>query len=82
MNTVDEALEALRAGRPVIVTDDESRENEADVILAAGTLTTEWLAGRAARPPVAAARAARSGAAAAGPGGGPNDECWVKPIGS
>jgi 3,4-dihydroxy 2-butanone 4-phosphate synthase/GTP cyclohydrolase II len=44
MNTVDEALEALRAGRPVIVTDDESRENEADVILAAGTLTTEWLA--------------------------------------
>jgi 3,4-dihydroxy 2-butanone 4-phosphate synthase / GTP cyclohydrolase II len=43
-STVEEALETLRAGRPVIVTDDESRENEADVILAAETLSTQWLA--------------------------------------
>ena len=44
MSTVEDALEALRRGRPVIVTDDESRENEADVILAAENLSTEWLA--------------------------------------
>ena len=44
MSSVEEALEALQAGRPVIVTDDEARENEADVILAAENLSTEWLA--------------------------------------
>lgn len=38
------ALEALQAGRPVLVLDDEGRENEGDVILAAQTLTPEWLA--------------------------------------
>ena len=43
-STVEEALAALRAGRPVIVTDDESRENEADVILSAATLTVDWMA--------------------------------------
>ena len=43
-DTVEAALAALRAGRPVIVTDDEARENEADVILSAQTLTTEWMA--------------------------------------
>jgi 3,4-dihydroxy 2-butanone 4-phosphate synthase/GTP cyclohydrolase II len=44
LSTVDEALEALRAGRPVLVTDDEDRENEGDVVLAAQTLTDEWMA--------------------------------------
>ncbi|MGA8047843.1 MAG: 3,4-dihydroxy-2-butanone-4-phosphate synthase [Dermatophilaceae bacterium] len=44
LRTVEAALAALRAGKPVIVTDDESRENEADVILAAQTLTREWMA--------------------------------------
>jgi 3,4-dihydroxy 2-butanone 4-phosphate synthase/GTP cyclohydrolase II len=38
------ALDALRAGRPVIVADNESRENEGDVILAAQSATQEWLA--------------------------------------
>ena len=38
------ALDALRAGRPVIVVDNESRENEGDVILAAEFATQEWLA--------------------------------------
>ncbi|NYF11617.1 3,4-dihydroxy 2-butanone 4-phosphate synthase/GTP cyclohydrolase II [Leifsonia sp. AK011] len=38
------ALDALRAGRPVIVVDNESRENEGDVILAAQFATQEWLA--------------------------------------
>ncbi|EBM0725532.1 bifunctional 3,4-dihydroxy-2-butanone-4-phosphate synthase/GTP cyclohydrolase II, partial [Salmonella enterica subsp. enterica serovar Senftenberg] len=42
--TVEEALQALREGRPVLVTDDEDRENEGDVVLAAQTLTEEWLA--------------------------------------
>ncbi|MFL0460580.1 3,4-dihydroxy-2-butanone-4-phosphate synthase [Kytococcus sedentarius] len=38
------ALEALQVGRPVLVLDDEDRENEGDVVLAAQTLTPEWLA--------------------------------------
>ncbi|MDO7881059.1 GTP cyclohydrolase II [Antiquaquibacter soli] len=38
------ALDALRAGRPVIVVDNESRENEGDVILAAQSATQEWMA--------------------------------------
>ncbi|HEY5979892.1 MAG TPA: 3,4-dihydroxy-2-butanone-4-phosphate synthase [Microlunatus sp.] len=42
--TVEEALEALRRGRPVLVTDDADRENEGDVVLAAETLTEEWMA--------------------------------------
>ena len=41
---IEEALDALRAGLPVLVVDDEDRENEGDVVLAAQTLTTEWLA--------------------------------------
>jgi 3,4-dihydroxy 2-butanone 4-phosphate synthase/GTP cyclohydrolase II len=44
LSTIDEALEALRRGRPVLVSDSEDRENEGDVILAAQTLTDEWLA--------------------------------------
>ena len=42
--TVEEALAALRDGRPVLVTDSEDRENEGDVILSAQTLTDDWLA--------------------------------------
>ena len=42
--TVEEALEAIRAGRPVIVADDENRENEGDVILSAELATPEWIA--------------------------------------
>ncbi|MFV0462129.1 MAG: 3,4-dihydroxy-2-butanone-4-phosphate synthase [Nostocoides sp.] len=41
---VEEALAALRAGRPVLVADDAHRENEGDVILAAATATDEWVA--------------------------------------
>ena len=44
LSTVEQALEALRDGRPVLVTDSEDRENEGDVVLAAETLTDEWLA--------------------------------------
>jgi 3,4-dihydroxy 2-butanone 4-phosphate synthase/GTP cyclohydrolase II len=42
--TIPQALDALRAGRPVIVADDEGRENEGDVILAAQFATREWIA--------------------------------------
>ena len=42
--SIEVALAALRGGRPVLVTDSEDRENEGDVILAAQTLSTEWLA--------------------------------------
>ncbi|GAA3768786.1 bifunctional 3,4-dihydroxy-2-butanone-4-phosphate synthase/GTP cyclohydrolase II [Microbacterium kribbense] len=42
--TIPEALESLRAGRPVLVADDENRENEGDVILSAQLATPEWLA--------------------------------------
>lgn len=42
--TVEEALAALRDGRPVLVVDDADRENEGDVVLAAQTLTEAWTA--------------------------------------
>ena len=40
-NTVEEALEDLRNGRVILVTDDEDRENEGDMICAAEFATTE-----------------------------------------
>ncbi len=40
-NTVTEALEALRNGEIILVTDDEDRENEGDFICAAEFATTE-----------------------------------------
>ncbi|WP_149204812.1 3,4-dihydroxy-2-butanone-4-phosphate synthase [Actinotalea subterranea] len=43
LGTVEEALDALRAGRPVLVADSPDRENEADVILAAQSATAEWV---------------------------------------
>ncbi|MEP7370507.1 MAG: 3,4-dihydroxy-2-butanone-4-phosphate synthase, partial [Dermatophilaceae bacterium] len=44
LSSIEEALEALKSGQPVLVLDDEGRENEGDVILSAQTLTTEWMA--------------------------------------
>ena len=40
-NTVEEALEELRNGKIILVTDDEDRENEGDFICAAEFATTE-----------------------------------------
>lgn len=40
-NTVEEALEDLRQGKIILVTDDEDRENEGDFICAAEFATTE-----------------------------------------
>ena len=44
LNTIDDALDALRAGKPVLVADDENRENEGDAIIAAELVTEEWMA--------------------------------------
>lgn len=41
MADVGEILDELKAGRPVVVTDDEQRENEGDVIVACEFATTE-----------------------------------------
>ena len=43
-NTVEEALDELRAGKIILVTDDEDRENEGDFICAAEFATTENIA--------------------------------------
>ncbi len=40
-NTVEEALEEIRAGRVLIVVDDEDRENEGDFIVAGEKITPE-----------------------------------------
>jgi 3,4-dihydroxy 2-butanone 4-phosphate synthase/GTP cyclohydrolase II len=41
---VEAALDELRRGRPVLVVDDEHRENEGDVVLAAQHASAQWLA--------------------------------------
>ncbi len=40
-STIEEALEELRRGRIILVTDDPDRENEGDFICAAQFATTE-----------------------------------------
>ena len=40
-NTIEEALEDLRQGKIILVTDDPDRENEGDFICAAQFATTE-----------------------------------------
>ena len=42
--TIPEALEALRQGKMIIVVDDEQRENEGDLVVAAQHMTTEKMA--------------------------------------
>lgn len=44
LSPIPDALDALRAGKPVIVADDENRENEGDVVLSAALATPEWIA--------------------------------------
>ena len=40
-NTIDEILEDIKAGKIVVMIDDEERENEGDVICAAQFATNE-----------------------------------------
>ncbi|MBK8725205.1 MAG: 3,4-dihydroxy-2-butanone-4-phosphate synthase [Holophagaceae bacterium] len=42
--TIEEAIEAIRAGRMVVVVDDEDRENEGDLTLAAAHVSPEAIA--------------------------------------
>jgi 3,4-dihydroxy 2-butanone 4-phosphate synthase/GTP cyclohydrolase II len=44
LSTIAEALDALRAGKPILVADDENRENEGDAIIAAEFASEEWMA--------------------------------------
>lgn len=41
--SIPELLAELRAGRPVILVDDEHRENEGDLLMPAATATPEWV---------------------------------------
>ncbi len=43
LGTVEQALDAMRAGRPVIVADSPDRENEVDAVLPAQSATAEWV---------------------------------------
>ncbi|AXK46610.1 3,4-dihydroxy-2-butanone-4-phosphate synthase [Brachybacterium saurashtrense] len=43
LDPVEDALAAIAAGRPVVVVDDEDRENEGDLILAASAATEELI---------------------------------------
>lgn len=43
LNTIEEAIEELKAGKVIIVVDDEDRENEGDFIAAAETVTPEMI---------------------------------------
>ena len=40
-NSVEEAIQDIKAGKPVIIADDESRENEGDLVCAAEKITPE-----------------------------------------
>jgi 3,4-dihydroxy 2-butanone 4-phosphate synthase/GTP cyclohydrolase II len=44
MDTVEDAVAAIAAGQPVVVVDDEDRENEGDLIFAASRSTPELMA--------------------------------------
>lgn len=44
ITTIDAAIAALREGRPVIVVDDEGRENEGDLVMSAQLATADWIA--------------------------------------
>ena len=50
------ALDALRAGRPVIVADDEGRENEGDIVIAAESRARSGSPGWCASRPASSAR--------------------------
>ncbi|MFC2104888.1 bifunctional 3,4-dihydroxy-2-butanone-4-phosphate synthase/GTP cyclohydrolase II [Bacteroidota bacterium] len=41
LNTIQEAIEDIKAGKVIIVVDDEDRENEGDFVVAAETITPE-----------------------------------------
>ena len=44
LDSIEDAVAAVKAGRPVVVVDDADRENEGDLIFAAELATTEMTA--------------------------------------
>lgn len=44
LTPIPQVLDELRAGKPVLVADDEGRENEGDAVMAAQFATKEWIA--------------------------------------
>ena len=43
LNTAEELIEDIRAGKMVILMDDEDRENEGDIIIASECVTAEHI---------------------------------------
>ena len=43
LSRVNQAIEEIRRGRAVIMVDDEDRENEGDIVVAAEKITPEWV---------------------------------------
>ena len=43
LDSIESAIEDFRQGKPVMVVDDEDRENEGDIIIAAEKITPEWV---------------------------------------
>lgn len=43
LSTVPELIAELQAGRPIVVVDDEGRENEGDLLMPAATATPQWI---------------------------------------
>ena len=43
LNSIEEVIEDLKVGKPVIIVDDESRENEGDLVIAAEFATRETI---------------------------------------
>ena len=41
--STEELLEEIRAGRMIVLVDDENRENEGDIVVAAETITPEQI---------------------------------------
>ena len=44
LDPIEAAIADIAAGKPVVVVDDEDRENEGDIIMAAAKATPEWVA--------------------------------------
>lgn len=44
ISSIRAVIEDIRAGKPVIIVDDEDRENEGDLIIAAERVTEDWVA--------------------------------------
>ena len=44
LSAIETALDQLRAGKPIIVVDNEDRENEGDIVMSAQHATEEWIA--------------------------------------